>query len=331
MSYMIPVLLVVQVVLLIILLFKKEFFIVVLLLVLGVSCAKPFRETISLNLGLLKPKASEESKARQLRVFSFNASTFNPKRQVFAKQDSTFIDNLLDYLKSDCNQIDVLCFQEFHHDDWERRKLIEELVQSCQTKYYYMAPFWRNYQNGIFGLIILSKHPIVDKGLIFSDGPYSFNKGIFADIKYGDDTIKIVNVHLQSMSIRFKGNTEDQGVKGKFSNIFQKLRMGAEKRKNQVDTLENTIFESKHPMILCGDLNSFPYGYSYQKIKSYLYNSFEEAGSGFGFTLNIAPYWVRVDNQFCSKDFRPISSKVVKEIDRSDHFPILSSYIYDPQ
>jgi endonuclease/exonuclease/phosphatase family metal-dependent hydrolase len=79
-------------------------------------------------------------------------------------------------------------------------------------------------------------------------------------------------------------------------------------------------------MILCGDLNSFPYGYSYQKIKKYLNNSFEESGLGLGFTLNIPPYCIRLDNQFHSPYFHSLEAEVIKDIDHSDHFPLQCVY-----
>lgn len=325
-SFGTPVLLFLELVCLAFLLIKKELLALFILISFSFCCAKPIKETIGFRKSLVtvRPEASP----RQLKVFSFNASTFNTKRKVYDRQDSSFVDNLCAYFKSSANQPDILCFQEFHHDDWERKRVIEELVKTCQTKYYYMLPFWRNYQNGIFGLIILSKYPIIDKGVLFSDGPYSFNKGIFVDVQYGQDTIRVINMHLQSMSIRVQDSLVAKGLPKKLENTVRKLKIGSEKRKLQVDTIEQIVKVCPYPVILCGDLNSFPYGYSYQKLKKHLNNAFEESGQGFGFTLNIAPYLIRLDHQFCSGHFVPTASKVVKEIDKSDHFPLECNYYF---
>lgn len=324
-SYGIPFLLFLEFTIFGLLLWRKEIMALLVLAVFGFCCTKPIKETIGFGQCLaVKPEAYPQ----KLRVFSFNASTFNTKRKVYDRQDSSFVDNLCAYFKTKAEQPDVLCFQEFHHDDWERKKVIEELVKTCHTKYYYMLPFWRNYQNGIFGLIILSKYPIVNKGILFSDGPYSFNKGIFVDVCYGLDTIRVINMHLQSMSIRVQDSLMATGLPAKLKNTVEKLKIGSEKRRLQVDTVEHTIRACPYPLILCGDFNSFPYGYSYQTLKKHLRNAFEESGKGFGFTLNIAPYLVRLDHQFCSQHFVPKEAKVVNEIDRSDHFPLECSYYY---
>ena len=36
----------------------------------------------------------------------------------------------------------------------------------------------------------------------------------------------------------------------------------------------------------------------------------------------------RIDNQFCSKEFIPIESRVIREIKNSDHFPVFAKYVF---
>lgn len=326
-SYSIPLFLILECFIGLLLLYKRQFYALLTLSVLMLWAYKPITETFSVGKIINHTKTNPVKKL--LKVFSFNVSTFNAHRNyIYAKQDSQLVDELCSYMAQETYKPDVLCFQEFHHDDWERTRVIEQLSNICNTKYYYMLPFWRNYQNGFFGLMIMSRYPIVNKGVLYSDGPYSLNKGIFVDLKIGEDTVKIVNVHLQSMSIRLEDSLSHMGLKSKIKSTFEKLKKGSLKGKFQVDTVERFIKESTYPIILCGDLNSFPYGYSYQKIKKYLKNSFEESGIGFGFTLNIAPYWVRLDNQFHSLYFKSLDTKVIRDIDNSDHFPIQCEYSF---
>ena len=75
-----------------------------------------------------------------------------------------------------------------------------------------------------------------------------------------------------------------------------------------------------------GDLNETPYGWAYGTIRERLQNAFEEAGSGFGFTLNRSPYFVRIDNQFFSNDWQILQFKTLRTIRYSDHFPLMGEY-----
>jgi endonuclease/exonuclease/phosphatase (EEP) superfamily protein YafD len=81
-----------------------------------------------------------------------------------------------------------------------------------------------------------------------------------------------------------------------------------------------------YPVIVVGDLNETPYGWAYGTLRERLKNSFEEAGRGFGFTLNRSPFLVRIDNQFYSKDFTVKQFVTLRNINYSDHFPIAADY-----
>jgi endonuclease/exonuclease/phosphatase (EEP) superfamily protein YafD len=81
-----------------------------------------------------------------------------------------------------------------------------------------------------------------------------------------------------------------------------------------------------YPVILVGDLNETPYGWAYGTLRERLKNSFEEAGRGFGFTLNRSPYLVRIDNQFCSAEWQVTQFRTLRNIPYSDHFPVIADY-----
>ena len=67
--------------------------------------------------------------------------------------------------------------------------------------------------NGQNGLCILSKYPLVNRGqLDFSD---SNNSGLFADF-FIKDSIRIYNIHLESLSI----NLKDTLYSGTFPKIY---------------------------------------------------------------------------------------------------------------
>jgi endonuclease/exonuclease/phosphatase (EEP) superfamily protein YafD len=284
---------------------------------------KPFGETFSIGNLINTPSA----KGEEIKVLTFNASTFNNNRKdPFIEDDSIFLKDFFNYLQRLPEKPDILCFQEFHHDDKERDRVIDEIVKISGTPYYYILPMWQQEQRGLFGIITFSRYPIVDKGLVFLGDPMTPNKGQFTDLAIGKDTLRIFNIHLHSMNIRL-GDTSLHTWKEKLDNVYYKLKVGDEMRRCQVNQVISEIDKSPYPVLVCGDFNSFPYSYSYQVMKKRLKNVFEEAGFGFGYTLNMPPYLVRLDQVFYSEPFQPVYSKVVRKFPSSDHFALMSKVV----
>ncbi len=284
---------------------------------------KPINETFSFGYFLNSSKLEGE----EIKLLTFNASSFNNKRNdAFMKDDSVFRADFMSYLGRLPEKPDVLCFQEFHHDDAERMRVIDEIVNVTQAANYYTIPVWQGDQHGIFGIITFSCYPIVNKGLLYVGDSTTPNRGIFTDLVIGKDTVRLINIHLHSMNIRL-ADTSLHTPWERVVSIYEKLKIGDEKRKKQLKQVMEKIDNSPYPVILCGDFNSFPYGYAYQTIKQRLDNTFEKSGFGFGFTLNIFPYLVRLDQIFYSEPFVPVYAKVVRKFPSSDHFALTSKVI----
>ena len=105
-----------------------------------------------------------------------------------------------------------------------------------------------------------------------------------------------------------------------------RLRKGFVSRAIQIKGLVNNIKECKYKIILCGDLNELPYSYPYFSLRGQLHNAFEKAGNGFGFTYNGKLFFLRIDNQFFSKNLEINNFMTHRNIDYSDHFPLTASY-----
>src|SRR5690606_27361039 len=136
------------------------------------------------------------------------------------------------------------------------------------------------------------KFPILEKGKIafdYRENNRALNTAIYTDILVGVDTIRIFNVHLHSMDLRVQHAlstmASDTGVVN-WSLMKDKLEYGFMKRGKQIKNIEKILLATKYNKILVGDLNDLPFSYTYQTLNRYLYNSFEEAGFGFGFTYN---------------------------------------------
>ena len=127
--------------------------------------------------------------------------------------------------------------------------------------------------------------PIIQSGREEFSTP---NGLLWADIKIGNDTIRVINVHLHSMGIRIGKvlkKDEMSEVKHETRGILSALRTGFIERNLQVTKLQQYVKDSPHPVIITGDFNDTPYGVVYERMRRLLPNSFEEEGHGFGFYL----------------------------------------------
>ncbi|CCG98356.1 endonuclease/exonuclease/phosphatase [Fibrella aestuarina BUZ 2] len=258
----------------------------------------------------ISPGELSLNQAQTLNVLSFNSETFP------AGGESTFD---LASLKAD-----IACFQEYSPN--------EPIEQQYAATFKKLTCFGDVRE---VGLALFSKYPIVNQyGRIWdrTQGP-DINGFLCADIAYGADTIRVVNVHLWSMGVRTNQAMDalKKGQLGVFchelADTFVRLKEGFENRNAQFREVETYVVGSRYPVIICGDFNETPIGYSYGKLSQNFKNAFEEAGEGLGFTLNRHPYCVRIDQQFVSSDWHIKACQTLSGISFSDHFPVLAQYV----
>lgn len=245
-----------------------------------------------------------------LKVLSFNGECFDEK------------------YKTDENwaklQADIACFQEYSPNKDIESKYAHNVVNLTKFD-----------QKGLIGLAMFSQYPILKQYSKVWDrkNQPNINGYLCADIAYKNDTVRVVNVHLWSMGVRInlafdalkKGHIKTFGLE--LADSFRRLKEGFEKRDEQMREVESYVSGSKYPVIICGDFNETPFGYSYGKLKLSFKNAFEEAGQGMGFTLNRQPYFARIDQQFVSHDWHVESYKTISSVNFSDHFPVMAKYI----
>lgn len=269
------------------------------------------------------PKAST---AQSIRVLSYNVfglySNDYENNEEKVKRLKSF---MLDYAA------DVKCFQEFYSNaDRSMYRTINHMKQGYP--HYAFIPFKKEYfdQNEKMGLAIFSKFPIIhEEGKQFRN---SMNGYLLVDIVAKEDTFRVINLQLWSMGIRVgkvTGKIRDQDyadAKKEGRGILTSLRKGFINHRDEMNQINRLIQTSLYPVIVVGDLNETPYGWAYGTIRERLQNSFEEAGRGFGFTLNRSPYLVRIDNQFCSSEWNVLQFKTLSGIPYTDHFPVVGEY-----
>lgn len=266
------------------------------------------------------------AKENSFSVLSYNVRIFN----VYASLRKTkgahqTPDSFLRWLISD--KSDIKCLQEYYNNS--KSPVFNtgyRLGKGSKHHYHtHIVPKYVDTSGAEFGLAIFSKFPIVGKGVVPLVSR-SNNGAIYADLKIGHDTLRVLNFHLESMHLSENMLRNADSVMHYSEDIYGSIRNGIGMRANQAVAIHKFLRNSPYPYILCGDLNEVPYSFTYRKLKSLGKNSFEEAGSGFGFTFNGNPSFLRIDQQFFSDRLSIHSFQTLKSMRFTDHFPIKASY-----
>ena len=218
----------------------------------------------------------------------------------------------------------IKCFQEFYTgNDAPTFNMLDRLTAAGYTYSAFLQPVTAKY----IGVATFSRYPIVRQG---HQKFNSFNGLVWTDIVIGTDTIRVINVHLQSMGIRVRWVFEEDqmaGVKAETRTVLGALKTGFISRRGEVQVIEDLLATTPYPAIVTGDFNDTPYSVVYQRMRNRLHNAFEDAGRGFGLSLNRAPRFIRIDNQFYTPArLRAISFITHNEIPYSDHYAVEASY-----
>lgn len=255
-------------------------------------------------------------------VLSYNVHMFSFSRD----GNSSKSQNIMQWLKE--NPSDVKCFQEFYQDPTTpSRNSIKQLGTEAGYNHSYQI-IQGNPKKGTYGMAIFSKYPIVNDGVVLDSR--TTNGIIFADIKVNKDTIRIYNVHLESMNIPSAELDNIEGIKENYKKTLGKLKRGQVSRASQLRTLLEHMENSPYRNILVGDFNDVPYSYTYMSLRSIMDNAFELAGRGFGFTYNKVLFFLRIDNIFHDKSLKIKHFETHSEVDYSDHYPISAVFELKP-
>lgn len=287
------------------------------------------REIFPLNFETFHKEKGKNS----VRVMSWNVEFFsilNHKTHPEKKQQ------MLDLINS--YQPDIACFQEVVAGENKNAiNYLPDLLDSLRFKnYLYSYRLKDNFDlDHHFGILILSKFPIVRKQTIVNN-PNNYNSTYqFIDVLIGSDTVRVFNVHLQSL--KFTTDNKEYLEKGPANNeknivesksIISKIKQGVLKRSSQAFYLKDEMNHSPYPIILCGDFNDVPVSYAYEIIGDGLQNAFVKKGSGISRTYNSISPTLRIDNIFVSNDFTVNQFDRIS-VDLSDHFPIVSDISID--
>jgi len=237
--------------------------------------------------------------SKGLTLMSYNVRSFNRYDWLDIKDIPSLIDDFIAKVNPD-----VVCFQEY----------------TLET-----APLFQNYPYKIFrpyvpkgkiGSSIISKYPLFNSKIISFEA--SSNGGIQSDIFWNQDTLRLYNLHFESLRI----NSKDTLLSSNYSEKFRsKVKNAFETQKQQVFEFNLLSEKNKFPEIICTDLNNNAFSESYKNLSINRIDAFNEKGSGFGSTYQFPFFPLRIDYIFISPEIRVLDF-VTHDIKFSDHNPI---------
>ena len=267
--------------------------------------------------------SSQKPSSEGMKVMTYNVRLFDYYNWSKNKNTRHWI---YDFLFN--QQPNILCFQEFYHDNTGYFPTIDTLLEVNSLKHMHVENYTDKLnKKQLWGMATLSSYPIVNKGKIDFEKTYG-NLCLFTDLRVNGDTIRVYNLHLQSIRLGQEGYavldkilekkelTDVDGGK----NILRRMINGFQMRAKQAELVKTHMNNCPFPIILCGDFNDVPTSYAYQTLTNGLNDSFSESGNGIGNTFVKVPFF-RIDNILFSKDFKA-GNHTVHPYELSDHFAV---------
>lgn len=240
----------------------------------------------------------------------------------------------------DENEFDIICLQEFVHDKTGEFKTLDTLPRFIKARHIHTGFTQKSRELNYFGLATFSRFPIVNRGEIrfpTRDG----NLCIYTDIRIDGDTIRVYNVHFESIGLSpevylFMENIINGekalnriAIQQGTLQIMQRIKSASQKRALQVEMVAQSVAESPHPVVLAGDFNDTPVSFTYRVMTRYLNDAFK-SGRGVGQTyVGVLPGF-RIDYILHSDEFTPYNF-ITGDQKYSDHYPVSVTLNFLPE
>lgn len=236
-----------------------------------------------------------------ITVMNYNVRLFNiyewiPEKNIEKK--------IVNFVKKEMP--DVLCLQEYRphkNVDFSFMPYKYEKISGSKFKH---------------GQVIFSKYPIINSGSVAF--PNTSNNAIYADVVKEKDTIRIYNIHLQSLHIDANvENLAKEDSEALIKGVGETFKM----QQSQTELFLKNKSKCTYPVLIAGDFNNTAFSYVYREIRGDLKDTFKDAGNGFGRTYNFKFFPIRIDFVLADNVFKVNAFKTYN-VEFSDHYPVMA-------
>jgi len=262
-----------------------------------------------------------------IKILSYNVRAFGDMKP-HTKENPN---EVLEYLRQ--SDADIICLQEYIYGGKLKKKDIDYALREYPYRHYHSLSKGRN------GLGVYSRYPILSATPINYKSDH--NGSIAYYIKVKDDTLVVVNNHLESNRI-IRSDVEAyqemvdapnrQNVSFGMKKLLTKMAEATVIRSKQADVLVETVRKlDGKKLIVCGDFNDTPISYTHHVLSRELKDAFVETGNGLGVSYNRDRLYVRIDHILTDKNLKVYDCRVDDSIQASDHYPVWCSVSLDEE
>ncbi len=279
-----------------------------------------------------KHSTTQEVKSEKAKIISYNVQIFdlyNWRSDNISEKGH----NILKLLKDEAP--DIICLQEYHAGKKNKVDILDSIVTLTGLKYQQIAYVKKEGENMPYGIATFSRWPIINNEVVdFENNPINFC--IYSDLIIHGDTIRLFNVHLESIRLSRedylyvselpkKADTQELFSENS-RKIIRKFKRAFVNRAPQARKIAELIEESPYPVIICGDFNDTPSSYTYHQLANNLLDAYKESGHGIGMTYAGSLPSFRIDYILHDESIKSFNYRTIKK-NNSDHFPISSDII----
>lgn len=249
---------------------------------------------------LFNYSTEQKNSKNGISIMSYNVRSFNRYQWI---KDDQIPRKIKSFIRKEKPQI--LCIQDFYKTDSIKMDFPYSYVEVKGKK-------------STFGHAIFSQYPIIGKGNL--NFPNTNNNAIFADIVVKEDTVRVFNVHFESLKII----PEEILGEEVSDQLIDRVGKAFVMQQKQTKLVLDAVKQSPHKVIICADMNNSAFSYIYRQIEENGFkDAFKEAGDGFGKTFDFDFIPLRIDVIFVPEELNVNDFQNYK-VKLSDHYPIMA-------
>jgi endonuclease/exonuclease/phosphatase (EEP) superfamily protein YafD len=254
-----------------------------------------------------------------IRVLSWNVDAF--------KWDTATARQAITFMQS--QKPDLVVLQEFtEHSTNKGMRYRNQIREALGLKY---AKFIALRKDSYFGLLVVSRYPIVEAEVVTPVDENTRNGIAYVDVELYGEVVRVYNVHLQSYNNAEAPHLTDEAqtmlaspTTQRLGNIYQRLTEAWRVQVQQLRQFEAQADKPTDNVIVCGDFNNPPHSYIYRRMRAGLQDAHQVRGNGRGSTYGAGLLAFRIDYVLVGSSFLVVDQEPLT-VNLSDHRPLLTT------